>query len=141
MSKLRSWLITLGLGAGLMYFYDPEQGRRRRAGIRDQVDSLKSRSDDAIEKTARDLQNRTRGWLAEARALVSRQEASDWVVSERARSKIGFLTSHPGSIEVDVQDGTAILSGPILADEVDKLVSGISKVPGIRNVENKLQVV
>ena len=32
-------LLFLGLGAALMYFYDPQTGRRRRAGLKDQVDS------------------------------------------------------------------------------------------------------
>jgi hypothetical protein len=140
MNKLRSLLLSLGLGAGLMYFYDPDQGRRRRAQMRDQIDSVKNRSDEAIDKTVRDFQNRSRGWVAEASSIFNRKEASDWVVRERIRSRLGFLSSHPGSIDVEVMEGIAHLSGPILAEDVDGVIAGISTVPGVRNVENRLEV-
>ena len=50
------------------------------------------------------------------------------------------MVSHPSSIEVRVIDGTALLTGPILAAEVDLLVRSVSHVRGVRGVENKLDV-
>lgn len=51
-----------------------------------------------------------------------------------------MLVRHPRSIEVAARDGTVILSGPVLADEVDSLVAMVSRVPGVRHVENRLEI-
>ena len=40
MFHARSFLFTLGLGAALMYYYDPLLGRSRRARMRDRLDTL-----------------------------------------------------------------------------------------------------
>jgi hypothetical protein len=40
MNKGLAVLVGAGMGAGLMYFYDPQMGRRRRALTRDQLISL-----------------------------------------------------------------------------------------------------
>jgi hypothetical protein len=37
---LRGFLTTVGLGAGLMYLFDPQLGRRRRALLKDRIQTL-----------------------------------------------------------------------------------------------------
>lgn len=37
-------LVTLGLGALAMYLFDPRQGRRRRAALRDQISQASNRA-------------------------------------------------------------------------------------------------
>lgn len=140
MSKLKSLITTLGLGAGLMYFYDPDRGRRRRALVRDRFEHLKSQSDDFIEKAAADLRNRAQGVLAEASASLSDQEAPDWIVEQRARARLGRLSRYPGAVQVGVQDGQVIVSGPVYAGEVDRLLAGLGSVRGVRGLENRLDV-
>jgi uncharacterized membrane protein len=129
-----------GLGAGLMYLLDPDGGRRRRKLLNDQVASLMYRSDDALGRTARDLRNRTRGLLTEARARFEGQPASDEVLAARVRSKLGLVVSHPSAIEVAAVDGRVILSGSVLASEADQLLLAIVGVRGVREVENRLEV-
>ena len=61
-------LMLLGgvaLGAGLMYILDPDQGRRRRALLRDKLVSASNKASDAAGKTSRDLSNRAQGVIAE----------------------------------------------------------------------------
>lgn len=136
-----SVLGALGIGAGLMYFFDPRYGNRRRALVRDQAVSLLNRSDTFIEKAARDVRNRARGILAETTGRLSdREEASDWVLEERVRANIGRLSRHPGSIEVTANQGKVTLSGPVLKEEVDRVVSGTKKTRGVKDVDNRLQV-
>ena len=36
--------VTLGLGALAMYLFDPQQGRRRRAALRDQISQASNRA-------------------------------------------------------------------------------------------------
>ena len=67
------WLLTgVTLGAGLMYLFDPERGRRRRALLRDKAVSLSSQTGDALGRTARDLSNRATGVAAEASRALGR---------------------------------------------------------------------
>jgi uncharacterized membrane protein len=56
------------------------------------------------------------------------------------RSKVGRLVSHPGALEVTARDGRVTLQGPILAHEVDCLVRGVSSVPGVTGVDNRLDI-
>src|SRR5437763_8489304 len=99
MDRGLSLLGGIGLGAGLMYFLDPQQGRRRRGLVRDQLTSLLSRADDAACCVGRDLAHRARGVAAEARSLVSADDADDRVIEGRVRSALGRVVSHPSAIE------------------------------------------
>lgn len=130
----------LGLGALLMYVFDPLVGRRRRALARDKLTRLAHKTADAIDVTSRDLRNRATGLWSETRKIVSREEVDDVVLAERVRSKLGFLTSHPGSIAARAENGTVVLEGVVLADEVDRLIRGVSSIRGVKRVENRLRV-
>lgn len=59
MTKGLSVLSGAGLGAGMMYLLDIDQGRRRRALVRDQAARSARKTRDAVAATARDAQN---GW-------------------------------------------------------------------------------
>jgi uncharacterized membrane protein len=140
MNKAMTMIGGFGLGAGLMYMFDPDRGKRRRAQVRDKARHLTNKTDDAIGKTSRDIANRVSGLLAEAESLFTSGQASDEVLAARVRSKLGRVVSHPSSIEVKVTDGQVILSGPILAREVDDLLASASAIKGVAGVENRLQV-
>jgi len=86
----------IGLGAGLMYFLDPQQGRRRRALVRDQFTHLSHEASEAADVTARDAANRAAGVWAEAKAAVTGRTADDRILAERVRSHLGRCVSHPG---------------------------------------------
>lgn len=60
MNKGLGLLSGIGLGAGLMYVLDPNQGRRRRSLARDKVGHALRRMGDTIETTAADISNRAR---------------------------------------------------------------------------------
>lgn len=140
MGKLSSLLWGAAIGAGLMYFYDPQNGNRRKAMFRDQVYHMRSRGDEALDIAVNDLRNRAKGLLAEGMSMVSGEDVPDQVVEARAKSRLTFFTRHPGAINIAVQEGNAMLSGDVLADEVDGILQGLNRVRGIRNVENNLRV-
>lgn len=107
----------MAIGATLMYLLDPDQGRRRRALLRDQVISIATRVDDAVEAIARDLSNRAQGLAAEARSMFVEEDVPDEVLLNRVRSEMGRAVSHPSAIEVTAEQGRVTLSGLVLADE------------------------
>lgn len=137
--KLGSLLAGLGLGAGLMYLLDPERGDRRRALIRDQATHYRTHGVDTVSKRSRHLRNRAAGLLAEARRRTRKEEVSDDILVARVRSKMGLVVSKPRQIEVSAENGRVILSGPILTDEVDRLLQTVSNIPGVEIVENWLE--
>jgi uncharacterized membrane protein len=129
----------IGAGMGLMYLLDPGRGSRRRALVRDKIVSASHTIGDAAGRTARDMTNRSKGIVAEARALVARDEPSDRVVRDRVRSAMGRYVSHPRAIDVEVENGRVTLSGPILAREELDLLDCVSHVRGVAGVENRLE--
>ena len=75
------------IGATLMYIFDPQNGRRRRATLSDQLTSkVNHLSDDAAAK-ARDLRNRAQGVIAEAGAAFRRSERGSAEGAEDGRGK------------------------------------------------------
>src|SRR5688500_17292510 len=126
MNKELRIISGIGLGAALMYMLDPDRGRRRRALVRDKLASAANKTPDAIGVTARDLSNRVRGLAAQAGSMFASGEVSDGVLVARVRSKMGRSVSHPSSIEVAASQGRITLSGPILAGEIDDLLSCVS---------------
>lgn len=62
------------LGALAMYFLDPARGRHRRALCLDKLTGAAHRTKDVVESTARDLGNRARGVLAEAKSAVTKEQ-------------------------------------------------------------------
>lgn len=133
-------LMSAGLGAGLMYLLDPDRGRRRRALLRDQVVHTVRTTSDAIDATSHDLINRTRGFSAELQSWFSSKPVSDEVLEARVRAQLGRIVSHPGSISVAASNGRVTLSGPILADEVERLIACVAAIRGVIAVENALEV-
>ncbi len=140
MGKLSSLLFGTALGAGAMYFLDPEQGDQRQRKMRNQAIRLQADAAEAVNMGVRDLRYRTRGILAEGMAMVSEDTASDQMVAERIRSRLGYLSRHPGAVYVDVQNRRAVLHGDVLAAELDSLLSGVSHIRGVHAVENQLHV-
>jgi uncharacterized membrane protein len=123
-----------------MYVFDPFIGRRRRAIFRDKMIRLGHKTSDAVEVTSRDLKNRVLGVAAQARGcILKKEDVSDEQLEQRVRSKLGGWTSHPGSIEVRAEGGKVIVSGPILAHEVNHLLKRLASVRGVRSIENRLE--
>jgi hypothetical protein len=129
-----------GFGAGVMYILDPDLGVRRRALVKDQFADLPNTFQQAASVTARDLRNRSIGFISEARARLFDKEPTDEVLVDRVRSKLGFFVRHPSAIEVQAQDGRITLAGPVLSDEAQQLIDGVCSVRGVRDLENRLEV-
>lgn len=67
------FLCGAAFGAAVMYFADPQGGRRRRAVARDKAYSLANQAERYAEKKARHLGNVARGMAHEARSAVGVQ--------------------------------------------------------------------
>lgn len=133
-------LTGLGLGAGFMYFLDPHSGRRRRALLRDQCIHSIHEIETAIDIIGHDLSVRSARFTAEAKAMFSDNYAPDDVIEARIRSALGRVVSHPRALHVVVREGRAVLTGPILAQEVEHLLETVNTVRGVLAIENQLEI-
>jgi len=134
-------LTAAGLGAGLMYLLDPDQGGRRRALMRDQLVSAAHKTGDAADATSRDMRNRARGVVASLRSrLETEEDVSDDVLRERVRARVGQILGHGAAIETSVTDGRVTLRGPVLADDVARLLRRVRVVRGVKDVQCELDL-
>jgi hypothetical protein len=131
-------LVGLGVGATLMYFFDPNRGARRRALVRDQLVHAGHLMRDAAGATSRDIANRASGVAARVRGAREDGPIDDRVLRERIRSQLGRIASHPRAIDVDVADGVVTLRGTILQAEVGGLCEAIRRMSGVREIVDGL---
>lgn len=70
MKNILALLGGLGVGAALMFLFDPKGGNRRRALIRDKAVGLSNDVRETVGKRTRDLSNRAKGMLHEAKSMM-----------------------------------------------------------------------
>lgn len=136
----RAWVGGALTGAGLTWAFDADNGRRRRALIKDKSQRAWNVLSDGVSVGFWDLRHILEGRVAELRATARHDRAGDRVVRARMRAVLGRHVSHPHALEIEVEDGMARLHGPILRHEVDPMLDALLSVRGVRGLENHLEV-
>jgi hypothetical protein len=132
--------LGVGLGVTLMYLFDADNGRRRRALARDRAAHALRRGGRGLTAATRHLSQRARGLAFGARArLRRREEVPDAVLQERVRAVLGHAATHPAAIEVEAAGGLVTLSGPVLAKEARRVLRKVRGVPGVHSVASRLE--
>jgi osmotically-inducible protein OsmY len=119
---------------------DPRRGAARRAMLRDKGFSAVKDAAELASRRTRDLRQRLRGLVYEAKAKMSEQQVPDDVLVERIRAQLGRPVSHPRAVEVRAENGHVVLSGPILADEAEDFIRRVSRIAGVRSIESRLEL-
>lgn len=138
MNKGVAVLGGVGLGAALMYFFDPQRGTKRRTLVRDKATSSAHKVSELMSKTNRDLRNRAYGIFAEAKGLLKHEDVSDEVLVDRVRSKLGRVCSTIHSLKVNAHDGVVRLEGRVPPDELEQILRSARFVRGVKEVENRV---
>ncbi len=139
MKQLGGFVGGVALGAGLMFLLDPSSGRRRRHLIFDKAMRGRREITEATDATMSRIRNKARGLVAETRSRFSAQDVDDSVLESRVRSSMGHVLSNAGAIAIQARGGVVTVSGPVLASEIDRLLSCISGVPGVHEVRSQLR--
>src|SRR5687768_8842742 len=84
-----SLLVTLAAGAGLMYLYDPQQGGRRRALLRDKLVGLRHDAERVLDGRGEDVQNRLQGAAVKAKKLLKPEPVDDATLAARVKTHLG----------------------------------------------------
>lgn len=132
-------LAGIALGAASAFMFDPQQGRRRRALLRDKMARGVREGREFGDAAAKDLRSRAQGVAARMQALRGGR-APEAVLVGRVRAKLGRYVSHRRAIHVTAQDGIVTLTGDVLAGEHPALVPALRSMPGVREVDDRLDV-
>jgi hypothetical protein len=140
---MTSILTGLALGAAGAFLFDPQQGRRRRALVRDKLARGIREGREFGDAAAKDLRARGEGLStrirAQARALRGGPVGDDVLVA-RVRAKLGRYVSHPHAIRVTAQNGFVTLDGNVLAAEHGRLLRAVHAIAGVRDMADRLDV-
>jgi osmotically-inducible protein OsmY len=140
--KIRSVLMGAGLGAALLYFLDPRQGRGRRARLRDQVGTGLRDVRRRVEGTARQLRDGVQGTVTQLEVAPAAEPEDDLTVLSRVES---VLLGAPGfpreSVDAEVVGGALTLRGEVRSDEEERqVVEAASRIRGVVVVESLLHL-
>jgi osmotically-inducible protein OsmY len=128
-------------GAALAYFYDPQQGRRRRHVTRDKVLAFARHAGKRGRKVAHHASSDARGYVERAKHTRSEVvELDDQTLVDKVESIVFRDRDVPkGQINVNAENGVVFLRGEVARPElVDALEARVRKVRGVKGVENLL---
>jgi osmotically-inducible protein OsmY len=128
------------IGAALAYFFDPDNGRRRRKLAVDKAGKLARRAG----QQAQDATAQAQGLKEKAthRSEQEKPQPDDVTLARKVESEIFRDADVPkGQINVNVEDGVVYLRGELeQPDLIKDLESQARKVQGVLGVENLLHV-
>lgn len=131
-------------GAALMYFLDPDRGRRRRAITRDRVAATARR---AARSTARLQRRATAEASGLARRVAHRQpedapSLDDATLAQKVESTLFRDPEIPkGRVNVGVEEGVVVLRGQLdRAEQITALEAATRDIPGVREVKSLLHL-
>jgi hypothetical protein len=139
MTRVGAMLRGGAVGALGMYLFDPDQGRRRQALLRDQVTHWLGVAREELETEWRDARNRVQGATAELRRIGAPAPVTDEAIAGRIRARFASL-ERPGGIKVDVRDGRVHLGGPVLARDAERARRIVRHVRGANELVDELEV-
>jgi len=141
---MRKLLGLVGLGAALTYFFDPEQGRRRRAMTRDRFVAFFSRRTREPERLGRSASAQAEGLVQKAKHLEEepKPQPDDVTLTRKVETEIFRDADVPkGQINVNAENGKIYLRGEVGQLELIKdLEKRARKVQGVQEVENLLHL-
>ena len=141
---MRKLLGLVGLGAALTYFFDPEQGRRRRAMTRDRIAGFFRRRVRETERLGRSASAQAEGLVQKAKHLEEepKPQPDDVTLTRKVETEIFRDADVPkGQINVNAENGKIYLRGEVGQPELIKdLEKRARKVQGVQEVENLLHL-
>jgi osmotically-inducible protein OsmY len=141
---MRKLLGLVGLGAALTYFFDPEQGRRRRAMTRDRLVAFFRRRMRKTERLGRSASAQAEGLVQKAKHLEEepKPQPDDVTLTRKVETEIFRDAAIPkGQINVNAENGKVYLRGEVGQPELIKdLEKRARKVQGVQEVENLLHL-
>jgi osmotically-inducible protein OsmY len=131
------------IGAALVYFFDPQQGARRRNMLRDRVLAFFRRRGRQAQRMGRAASAEVYGAKQKATHLREEpKEFDDQTLKAKVESEVFRPADAPkGDVDVNVEDGVVYLRGQVERQEmVEDLERRVRSVQGVERVENLLHL-
>ncbi len=126
------------VGAGLMYLFDPRQGGRRRALVRDQMTHAGHELEHELRGRAKDVGNRARGRAVETAKRRMGEDVEDDVLEDRVRAALGHELDSLADLRISAEHGRVTLAGSAPSNRISAVVERTREVRGVREVVNLL---
>jgi len=121
---------ALAAGALAMYYLDPQQGAQRRAALRELLASgVRGPSPGRASRRPSPRAYHVAPWA---------DPQSDAELRDRIRARLDRLVSHPGALDVRVENGVVRLSGDVLVRERDGLLLQVQQMAGVQKLVNAM---
>jgi osmotically-inducible protein OsmY len=144
MRSLRSFWLFTAIGAGLAYFFDPQNGKRRRKMTLDRTAGFFRRSGRRAERARRAVASEAYGLKQKATHLREEEkpQPDDATLTRKVETEIFRGAEVPkGQINVNAESGVVYLRGEVERPElIADLETAARKVQGVRGVENLLHL-
>ncbi len=135
------WLIVSALGgAAAMYLLDPQNGNRRRATLRDQMNSLQTQIEQETEDLREQVEDRAHGAMREAESRLTNEVVDNETLAARVRAALGRISDDLSRMQLTAENGHVTLSGPILKRDEARLIAAAAAVPGVQRTTNQMTV-
>jgi BON domain len=138
---MRRLLGLAAIGAAVTYFFNPQEGPRRRAQARDRIAAFfRSRGREA-EQLSQSASAQAEG-LAEKAGREPELQPDDVTLTQKVESEIFRDVDVPkGQINVNAENGKIYLRGEVGKPElIEDLEQRARKVQGVQDVENLLHL-
>lgn len=125
------------IGAALAYFFDPDNGRRRRKLLADKAGKYGRRG----AQQAQGVGATAQGLKAKAmhRGEQEKPQPDDVTLARKVETEIFRDAEVPkGQINVNAEDGVVYLRGEVQPDMIEDLAAKARRVQGVLGVENLL---
>jgi osmotically-inducible protein OsmY len=142
--RLRKTALAAAIGAALAYFFDPQNGKRRRKMTADRILGF-------ARRRGRESAHLARGVAAEAHGVKQKvthlkeepkPQPDDATLAHKVETEIFRDADVPkGQININAENGVVFLRGEVeQPDMINDLEQKARKVQGVQDVENLLHV-
>jgi osmotically-inducible protein OsmY len=132
------------LGAAVAYFFDPDNGRRRRALTRDRVPAVFRRGSQRVGRLGRAASAEAYGAAQKVKHAKEegKPQPDDVTLARKVETEIFRDADVPkGQINVNAENGIVVLRGEVGKPELIRdLEKKTRQVQGVRDVENLLHL-
>jgi osmotically-inducible protein OsmY len=139
----RVWLAGAA-GAALVYFFDPDRGRRRRNMARDRIVAAFRGQYNRAERLRRAASAEAYGLKQKVTHPRAEDEAppNDATLTQRVESEVFRDPNIPkGRVNINAEEGVIVLRGELdRPDQIQAIEAAVRKVPGVLDVRNLLHL-
>jgi osmotically-inducible protein OsmY len=139
---MRRLLGLTAIAAAIAYFFNPQEGRRRRAEARDRIAGFFRKGVQEGEQLGHQASAQAEQLADQAKERAQKPEPDDVTLTQKVESEIFRDVDVPkGQINVNAENGKIYLRGEVGKPElIEDLEQRARKVQGVQEVENLLHL-